>query len=82
MPSIAEVKVVANGGVGKVNMPDAKSAAGDRRAHEVFVPLVRSWLRHIADRRAVEFPWATGCVLNNAEFSNRIDCGRIEFDLV
>ena len=68
-PSIAEVEVVANGFVGKVNVPDAKPAVGDRRSHEVFVSLVRLWLCHIADRREVEFPWTPRCVLNNAEFS-------------
>ena len=80
--SIAEVKVVANGCVGKVNMPDAEAAAGNRRAHEVFAPLVRLWLRHIADRCEVEFPWAAGCVLNDAKFSIRIDGRRVELDLV
>ena len=63
-------------------MPDAESAASDRRAHEVFAPLVRFWLRHIANRRAVEFPWATRCVLNDAKFSIRIDGCRVELDLV
>ena len=81
-PSIAEVKVVANGCVRKVNVLDAESAAGYFRAHKVFVPLVRFWLRYIADRREVKLRWAMRRVLNNAEFSNRIDRGGIEFDLV
>src|SRR4029077_2303393 len=78
--SIAEVKVVANGCIGKMNMPDAEWAASDRRADEVFAPLVRFWLRHIADRREVEFPWATRCVLNDAKLSIRIGGCRIELD--
>ena len=80
--SIAEVKVVANGIARKVDVPDAKSAVGDRRSNEIFVALVRLWLRHIADRREVEFPWAPRCVLNNAEFSRRIGGGTVELELI
>ena len=81
-PPIAEVEVVANGFVGKVDVPDAELAVGDRRAHEVFVPLVRFWLCHIADRREIEFLWTPRCVLNNAEFSIRFGSGWAKLDLV
>src|SRR6266852_6288897 len=81
-PSIADVKVVANGIAGKVDVPDAKSAVGDCCAHEVLVAIVRLWLCHIANRSEVEFLCAPRCVLNNAEFSRRIGDGTVELESI
>ena len=81
-PAIAEIEVVANGLIGKVEMPDPQTAAGDLGSHEILVALVGFGLGHITDWDEVEFPGTAGCALDDAEFANRIGSGWVEFELI
>ena len=81
-PAIAEIEVVANCLVGKVKMPDPQPAAYDFGTHEILVALVGLGLGHITDRDEVEFPGTAGCVLNDAEFADRIGGSWVELELI
>ena len=81
-PAIAEIEVIANRLVRKVNLPDPEPTVGDFGTHEILAALVGLGLGNISDWYKVEFPGTAGCVLNNAEFAHRIGSSWVEFELI
>ena len=80
--AIAEIEVVANRLVRKVNMPDAEPTVGDFGTHEILTSLIGLGLGHISDWDEVEFPGTAGCIFNDAEFAHRIGSRWVEFELI